>query len=267
MKKIGKLGCYLGVLGLFSQGCGVSSSDQTSELSIVGGEQVAETDAVTLSTVALVTPTGDQFCTGSLIKQDLVLTAAHCLADYTDTQLFVAFGNVALPGYFKREKLRAAISYRVHSSYSSRQTQLDVPTAAPNDIALIKLSQPAPVAYKPIGMLAAKDSIHNGESLLLAGFGLTRWHANGGGVLYKVQSKIGSQAPAVKEFDFAAIPGKSACMGDSGGPAFVLRNQRLVLIGVTSRGSAFCDSTGTYTDVRHFRSWIDQQAVQQATSG
>jgi secreted trypsin-like serine protease len=267
MKKIVKLGCYLGLVGAALTSCGVSSSDQTSDLSIVGGERVAETDPVTLSTVALVSPSGSQFCTGSLIKADLVLTAAHCLADYTDSQLFVAFGNVALPGYFKREKLRAAVSYTVHSGYSSRQTELDVPTAAPNDIALVKLSQAAPVAYKPIAMLAAKDSIHDGEALLLAGYGLTKWYANGGGVLYKVQSKIGKQAPAVKEFDFAAIPGKSACMGDSGGPAFVVRNQRLVLIGVTSRGSAYCDSTGTYTDVRHFRSWIDQQAVQQATSG
>ena len=67
--------------------------------------------------------------------------------------------------------------------------------------------------------------------------------------------------PQVKELEFGEKAYKSACMGDSGGPAFVRRNNKLVLVGVTSRGSSRCDSTGIYTDVRYFGDWISRQAA------
>ena len=49
-------------------------------------------------------------------------------------------------------------------------------------------------------------------------------------------------------------------MGDSGGPAFVTRAGKLVLVGVTSRGSGNCDGEGIYTDVRQFRAFINNVA-------
>jgi secreted trypsin-like serine protease len=110
-------------------------------------------------------------------------------------------------------------------------------------------------------MLAADDTVVEGETLTLAGFGLTHYMFGSSGTLRKVNTKVKKLLPNVKELEFGENANMSACMGDSGGPAFVLRNKRLALVGVTSRGSSRCDSTGIYTDVRYFGSWLKQTAA------
>jgi len=140
----------------------------------------------------------------------------------------------------------------------------DNPTSPPGDIALVRLAEALPAASATpieVGNLSATP-LAVGERLILAGYGLTKWYNASGGVLNKVETKIGKLSVAAKELDFAAIAGKSACMGDSGGPAFVVKNQKLVLVGVTSRGSSRCNATGTYTDIRYYSDWI--AAVTQA---
>jgi secreted trypsin-like serine protease len=51
--------------------------------------------------------------------------------------------------------------------------------------------------------------------------------------------------------------GQGTCSGDSGGPAFIIRDGKLRLWGVTSRGSILCDFEGVYTNLVEYRSWIE----------
>lgn len=241
-------------------GCGSSQDEQTSDVSIVGGTKVSATDPITSSTVALVTPKGKSFCTGSLIGPKLVVTASHCLVDYDD-ELTVAFGTVAKSGSIKPENLRVASKFFVHEDYNTDAMDEEDPTNAPNDIALVHLKEAAPAGFKPVNVLKDSDSVAEGETLTLAGFGLTHHMFGTSGTLRKVNTKIKKLLTNVKELEFGEKANMSACMGDSGGPAFVVRNNKLVLIGVTSRGSSRCDSTGIYTDVRYFGSWIKDTAA------
>lgn len=238
-------------------GCGSNQDDQNnqSDVSIVGGTKVSANDAITASTVALVTPKGKSFCTGSLIGPKLVVTASHCLVDHVG-ELSVAFGTVAKSGSIKPENLRLASKFFVHEDYNTDAMDEDVPTNAPNDIALIFLKEEAPRGYKPVSVLKDGDDVAEGEVLTLAGFGLTHYLFGSSGTLRKVNTKIKTLMPNVKELEFGEKTNMSACMGDSGGPAFIVRNNKLTLIGVTSRGSGKCDSTGIYTDVRYFGSWL-----------
>jgi hypothetical protein len=48
------------------------------------------------------------------------------------------------------------------------------------------------------------------------------------------------------------------CSGDSGGPAFLKKNNEYFLMGVTSRGSALCNEVGVYTNALYYKTWIDQ---------
>ena len=240
-------------------GCGKVPAS-TSDTKIVGGTKVTTTDPIIKSTVALVMPDGFQFCTGSLIAPRVVVTASHCLADYTETKLYVAFGPTAKPGYFATARLRTATRLVVNPNFDTAAMDADVATSPPNDVALVLLSADAPAGYAAVPMLGLTDTITAGETLTLAGFGLTSYLATSAGVLRKVDVKMTAVDTVAKEVEFGDTPGKSACMGDSGGPAFVKRAGKLKLLGVTSRGSSHCDSSGIYTDLRYFRSWLSATA-------
>jgi secreted trypsin-like serine protease len=244
-------------MGLSAAACGGGGAQQAaSDVSIVGGERVTSTDVLTKSTVALVTPYGDQFCTGTLIGAKTVLTATHCLADYSYSQLYIAFGTVARNGSFASSRLRKAASWKTHASYSETEMNRSAALAPPFDIALVKLEGAAPSAYRAVPLLRSGDAVQVGETLTLAGYGRTRYDRQDGGVLYKVETSLTAVDATAKEIHFGGHPGKSACMGDSGGPAYVVRNGQLALLGVTSRGSSVCDEEGIYTDVRAYGAWI-----------
>lgn len=241
------------MLGLVAA-CGTDPN--ASNTKIVGGEEADADDEVTKSTVALVSPDGRQFCTGSLVTRTHVVTAAHCLAGYQDDSLFVAFGLKALPGEFAAERLRAAKRLAIHDEYSSVAMREIPATVAPRDIAFIELHEPAPAAYAPARLLGPSSELAERETLLLAGFGLTHWFGYGGGTLRKVEVTLTDVVDEAQEIMFGDSDGRSACMGDSGGPAFVTRGDQLYLIGVTSRGSSSCNSYGVYTDLRQYIDWM-----------
>src|SRR4051812_3490531 len=56
-----------------------ASLNAVDEISIIGGTEVQQGDPVLKSTVAIFD--GSALCTGSIIDQDLVVTAAHCISD------------------------------------------------------------------------------------------------------------------------------------------------------------------------------------------
>jgi secreted trypsin-like serine protease len=247
-------------LSVILAACGKPAAKDPSETMIVGGSRVSTSDAIAKSTVALVMPDGWQFCTGSLVSAKIVVTASHCLEGYEENSLYVAFGTVAQNGSYASSRLRYATRAVMNPNFDTAAMDLDVATRAPNDIAILVLNAAAPAGYAPVKMLAASDALTVGETLTLAGFGLINAFYGTSGVLRKVDVKLAKVATAAKEIEYGPSGGKSACMGDSGGPAFVKRNGKLVLVGVTSRGAGTCDADGIYTDVRQFRGWISATA-------
>lgn len=240
--------------------CG-KPTQQASDTKIVGGTAVTASDQIAKSTVALVLPDGNAFCTGSLIAPRLVVTASHCVEGYEESALYVNFGLKAKPGSYTATNLRYATKYIQHEAYNTDAMDAEFATEPPNDIAVLILNKAAPAGYAPVKALTTADPLTVGETLTLAGFGLTHWSRGTSGVLRKAELKLTKTDSVAKEIWFGDTPGKSACMGDSGGPAFVKRNGKLVLVGVTSRGSSHCDSDGIYTDIRYFASWLSGKAA------
>jgi len=240
------------LIPLLMAGCG-KTHDQ-SDAKIIGGERVNDNDKIAVSTVALVQPSGHSFCSGTLVTPKHVVTAAHCLADYREDTLLIAFGTKAKLGSFVLENLRATKEFKVHEDF--RAFALRLPLAPPADIAILELHEDAPAEFKSAVVLTARSSLSVGQDIILAGFGVTSTETPSSGVLNKVDTEVIATSSRMKEFTFGNSPGKSACSGDSGGPAYIESDGQLVLIGVTSRGSRNCDATGIYTDIRYYVDWM-----------
>lgn len=230
-----------------------------SEVKIVGGHQVTAGDAIAQSTVALVSPTGEQFCTGSLITKTQVVTAAHCLEDLATSEIYVMFGTRALPSSISASNTRAVRFAIMNEHFDDRAMAMDVATRPPHDIGFIQLEDPAPAGYDPVAIAGSRDALRVGDELMLAGFGVTHYDAETSGLLYKLTSTVTRIDRAAHELQIDGHSGYSACMGDSGGPAFVRRDGHLQLVGLTSRGSELCDGPVIFTDLRQERAWIAQQ--------
>ncbi len=235
--KVG-LTCVLG-MGLAS--CGQEAETKNSSLSIIDGTVPSDGGLIERSTVALVSPSGQIFCSGTLIKRSegdtdrrSVVSAAHCVEDYSGT-LYIGFGRNSSEMSFV-----AAANYTAHHNYTGSFGQ-----AVPSDISSITLSKDAPRNYDPV-LIASTPS--TGSTIYLAGYGQTE--TGGSGQLF--YKGVTVQGNSGDEFSVS----NGACYGDSGGPAYVYDGESLSVAGATSRGSTGCVGSAIYTSVNYFSSWL-----------
>jgi secreted trypsin-like serine protease len=223
---------------------------------MVGG--AASADGVAQAAVMLVGSRGN-FCTGTLIARDLVLTAAHCVLPGADYKL-LEFDAQHQP------QLRDTRTIARHPQFSL-ETLLGHRATA--DVALVKLAAPL---SKPVAVLAtASPTPAPGDSFLVAGYGLAeRGNGKTGGTL-RAASLVATGKPGnlqirlVDPRSRGARAGLGACTGDSGGPVFAQAGGRLAVIGVVSwstgpNNSEGCGGLTGVTPLSLYRAWIVETA-------
>jgi hypothetical protein len=185
---------------------------------------------------------GNSLCTGTLVADGLILTAAHCLANVGNpAQIQVLHGDdiEMLPG-------TTATAFGMHPDFDP-EGKYDI-----FDYGYVVFG-----GYEPRDgyMLPITDqdewdeAIGKGGGVTLVGYGEdpnAPGLAHGIGEKRLVSTAIQRQTPKGFEF-YAGGSNKDSCQGDSGGPAFVkLTSGTWRLAGVTSRGSSPCGQGGYY---------------------
>ncbi len=221
------------------------------EVNIIGGTKVSSADWISKTVVALVSrsESGEALCTASLVADDLAVTAAHCLASIegdkisTLSLVFAHDLKLATPG-----NIRAVDNGLIPDS---------------GDVALIHFKGGLPAGYSHSDLLPFNKKLKAGESVELAGFGISdATHDTGAGVLRKVKVKILNPEFSATEVEMDQSHGGGACHGDSGGPAYVIINKHPFLFGITSRGGGNCDQDVIYSTISGFADWFKEAGAQ-----
>jgi len=237
---------------------GIELGEQTS--GIVNGVEATGSEPFITSVVGIASKKPDGqfaiFCSGTLISENIVVTAAHCLPHVTPNEHYVVFG-------LNEQNLQARRIVRkaAHDKYINwfPATAKDV-----YDIGLVQFSGGLPLGYRPMPMLPDDSILQPGTEVLMVGYGVNNGMSQtGSGILRYTFIRIADHhgLTEVKTDELQS----GTCNGDSGGPGLIYWNGQYYLWGATSRGDARCRNHGIYTKATAYRSWIEQKHLEWNT--
>ncbi|XP_017838026.1 trypsin zeta-like [Drosophila busckii] len=247
------------LFGLLALGCAQPLQDHER---IVGGR---DTDIsvyphqISLRRKAITAPRNSfsHICGGSIVADNIIVTAAHCIIGSVPSQYKVVGGTS------RRNEAKGAVSnvreIIMHEQYN--------PDNYDNDIALLVLREPLPLNnFTMRAIRLASKAAEAGEISSISGWGTK---APGG---YSADQLVAAQVPIVSNEDcnkdygagritsamlcagYRGTGGVDACQGDSGGP-LIIDNE---LHGVVSWGysCALPSHPGVYASVHYMLPWL-----------
>ncbi|GJQ80524.1 hypothetical protein Trydic_g12415 [Trypoxylus dichotomus] len=224
--------------------------DLTSDWRVVGGS--AAPSAAYPFIVSLRSTSNSHFCGGSILSQQWVLSAAHCLIGSSASNVVAVVGTNTLTSGGIRSRASRLIA---HQNY-------DIVTIA-NDVGVIQLASPFTYSASVSPVSLSSENVGS-ISAILIGWGRT---SAGGSVPNNLQhlttntisdsrcrifwgGSVGSnQICALTRY------GQGACNGDSGGP--LVKASDLVQVGIVSFGMPCARGfPDVYARVSSYNSWI-----------
>ncbi|KAJ1668464.1 hypothetical protein IW140_000295 [Coemansia sp. RSA 1813] len=235
---------------------------------ILGGSDASKSDYPFI--VYLQNTAEKTFCGGSIISEDWVLTAAHCIKTASASDIKVYIGQAEYNP--DPSKATAVSSITTHPGYDD--------SSMVNDLSLLKLAKPITTSGNSSTISVDTTSVGDGVTVTALGWGYTSENGSSASKnLKKADLKTLSQAECgAKDTKFtgnngaricvAADTGSDTCPGDSGGPLIRQVNGQNELVGVTSFGTAgagqsisvSCGGPGMvslFTHVNYYKSFID----------
>jgi len=248
---------------------------------ILGGEETDENEYPWMVKVLSSFSNWEGTCGGSLISNEWVLTAAHCVRRGKKGEQLDAYQNMVVLGWHNTNTqplLVTSAKAFIHEQYSDDQTNH-------NDIALLKLDSPVEFdknpLIRPICLPSNTYDDYGGYPAVLAGWGHTCDTCPPSTVLMDVNVRVLSRRQCQERYNFVSrhiheswicttsnSKPKGSCQGDSGGPLMHTEpgKNSYTLIGAPSWNygpwGIRCSSV-TYpagmTNVAHFLDWITEK--------
>jgi len=230
-----------------------------SALALVGGaREISEAQS---QPEVMFVGSGGNFCTGTVIVRDLVLTAAHCIHQGNSYKLVEA-------GPDRQPVFKDVAAIATHPQFNLKTMLAHRATA---DVALLKLKTPHSGYIAPLMPPGARVAV--GERFVVRGYGAAI-HGNGNSAgrlreaaLVAIGQPGNLQLRLVDpKSDSGKRPGLGGCTGDSGAPVYQkMTSGYLGLYGVVSWSTAAnnedgCGGLTGVTPIELYRGWIEEQA-------
>jgi hypothetical protein len=241
---------------------------------IVGGEDVDILDYPWQISLQLRPPYGTaHFCGGTIVNEEWIITASHCLVfDDTELQPVQIRIRAGFTSLSSTEGTYHNVSEIImHPDYGSTGNDYQF------DIALLRLSNPIDLddpAKAKVGIVTQNDALAGltdpDVMAKVSGWGALSFNGPSPDILQAIEVPIvggtASYPPSqiTSDMILAGATGQDACQGDSGGPMVVPDGQGWYKIaGVVSWGVG-CGSPGypgVYSRVSFFEDWLNQYIV------
>lgn len=228
--------------------------------SIIGGKELFPQDEVSQYVVMTYNPNGNLICTGALIRDNVILTAAHCLSEKPDG-LKIIFGVAPMTSKYVSRKSAAFIP---HPSFRKPST---------HDIALIVFSGGLPAGFKPIQVAPEKFPLKEGYQFTAVGYGRTAGNdpaspqdKQGMARLRSTHLGVSVLSDDGNYFLIKQNPEAGVCNGDSGGPALMQYRGVNYVVGILSavvwsgaiKDGNTCADRARYMRVSGYADWINK---------
>ncbi|WP_428264818.1 trypsin-like serine protease [Haliangium sp.] len=241
-----------------------------------GSDKIVGGDNVTINEfpwqISMQTPSGFHFCGGSILDEEWILTASHCVDGSSPSDIRIAAGITRVSTSGNQGQLRNVAEIFMFPGYTD-------PTRG-KDVALLRLATPLNLSStaSPIEVVTSADQAAGlttpGTDATVSGWGTLSSGGNSPDVLQAVTVPIVSNAQADAAYNtvnitddqigagLLGVGGKDSCQGDSGGPLVVFDGATPKLAGVVSWGfgCADADFPGMYARVASFEQFIETRA-------
>jgi secreted trypsin-like serine protease len=271
----------LPLFSLIVVACGPSSVRwnelQGPTTSIINGTPVRKSERIYKMTARVLILRQDIWypvCTASIIADDLILTAAHCLNWSNSDEVRVAFDAQPLSFSMQNNpKSRVDVlakfqtvaveEFVIHPLYEKSEYN--------HDMALLKLKGTIPKGFFSVPLLPQADlemlSPKRKYQVTLAGFGMIDEDP-------QTESKILRKTKVSARFNELLFvtdqtEGTGGCHGDSGGPAYFEIKGRLFLVGVTHGPKVEnpdCHHEGVWGNPSYERAFLNESAQKVGSS-
>ncbi|XP_077165509.1 coagulation factor IX [Paroedura picta] len=202
------------------------------------------------------------FCGGSIINENWIVTAAHCIESGPHT---IVAGELRREEDDQTEQTRRVVRIIPYPAYNSSQRYN-------HDIALLELDSPLELnSYVTPVCIADKEftnSLLKFGMSMVSGWGRLAFQGREASILQVLKVQLIDRATCMRNTKVTIVPSmfcaghpheaKDTCQGDSGGPHATEMEGTWFLTGITSWGErcAMKDKYGIYTRVARYVKWI-----------
>lgn len=238
---------------------------------ITGGALVKPQEQISKHSVVILDH-GRFNCSGTLVAENLVLTAAHCMLSDSNKELKNLSVAFTLPSGAQRKFPVIASRYpQTYLGYKKRARAKNIDVDE-GDIGLLLFQGEVPSGFEPAPFLPNASVLKEGAEVIIAGNGpssINEALKNHVGPLRKVKSSILDAHFGKTEIvvGLESIHKGATCEGDSGGPSYVVVQGKFYLWGVASRGTGDheddnrpCDEVSMYTNALSHLEWLEDAA-------